>query len=97
MLTPTLRTILEHAASDAAFREQLLSKPDEALAGYSLTPDETASLRSLTSEQLNQLAADLSASNGELNEDTLAAVVAGQRPPGFTVTTNIKSYTPYNC
>ena len=88
MLTPTLRTILERAASEAAFRELLLSKPDEALAGYTLSTDEATVLRSLSSQQLDQLATDLSALDGELTEDALDKVAGGvkysMRPPPLT-------------
>src|SRR5262245_23049616 len=59
MLTPALRTILERAANEAGFREQLLSKPDEALAEYSLTAEEATALHSLSSQQLEQLASEL--------------------------------------
>ena len=79
MLTPILRTILERAAGEAAFREQLLTKPDEALAGYSLSTEEAAVLRSLSSQQLAQLATDLSALDGELSEEMLEAIVGGQK------------------
>jgi len=55
MLTYTLRTIIERAVGDAAFREQLLAKPDEALAAYSLSVDEATQIRSLSRENLENL------------------------------------------
>ena len=77
MLTPTLRIILQRATSEAAFREQLLTKPDEALAAYSLSTEEASALRALTREQLAQLAADLGALEGELTDEALDKVAGG--------------------
>jgi hypothetical protein len=83
MLTPTLRTILERAAGDAAFRESLLCDPDTALAAFALSADEAAMLRSLSAQQLAQLATDLSALDGELSEEMLEKVAAGQSGSGL--------------
>ena len=77
MLTQTLRTILERAAGDAAFREQLLTKPDEALASYTLSADEAAQIRALSRENFEKLAKDLSGLEGELSDETLQSVVGG--------------------
>lgn len=44
----TLETILTRAMSDPAFADALLADPEKALAGYNLTPEELASLRSMT-------------------------------------------------
>ena len=78
MLTQSLRTILERAAGDAAFREQLLTKADEALSGYSLSTDEAAQIRSLSREDLEKFAQDLSALEGELTDEALEAAVGAQ-------------------
>jgi len=80
MLTPTLRNILERAASEAGFRDRLVTKPDEALAAYSLTTEEAIVMHSLSSEQLAQLAAELGSLEGELTEDDLEKVAAGVMP-----------------
>jgi len=84
MLTQTLRTILERAAIDAAFREQLLSKPDEALAGYTLTADEAAQVRSLSRETIETFARDLSVLEGELSDEDLQSVFGARKGRGIT-------------
>ena len=45
-----VQAVLERTLSDDTFRAQLFARPDEALAGYELTDEEAAALRSLTIE-----------------------------------------------
>jgi hypothetical protein len=58
MSQDSLIQVLERASTDAAFRAQLVSKPDAALAGYSLTADERAALLSGDAGQLRALGVD---------------------------------------
>ena len=43
-MSETLRTVIERASTDAAFRQQLKSNPEAALAGYGLTAEEKVAL-----------------------------------------------------
>jgi hypothetical protein len=54
-----LSHIVARAASEPAFRQQLLGDPAEALCGYSLSAAEIASLSGLTAETFDSLRADL--------------------------------------
>ncbi len=45
-MSEILDQVIERATVDAAFRAQLTSDPERALAGYALTPDERAALLS---------------------------------------------------
>ena len=56
-----------------------MTQPDEALAGYSLSTDEAAQIRSHSRENLENFARDLSALEGEMTDEALQAVV-GARP-----------------
>ena len=76
---PNLRTVLERGASDVAFREQLLADPNSALAAYTLAADEATLIRSLSQQQLEKLATDMSALDGELSEELLERVAGGGR------------------
>jgi hypothetical protein len=58
MSTDSLIQVLERASTDAAFRAQLESKPDAALAGFSLTADERAALVNKDVGQLRALGVD---------------------------------------
>ena len=58
MSQDSLIQVLERASTDATFRAQLESKPDAALAGYSLTGDERAALLSRDAGQLRALGVD---------------------------------------
>ncbi len=77
MLTPNVRTVLERAASDVAFREELLASPESALAAFTLSADETTLIRSLSQQQIERLATDMSALDGELSEEVLERVAGG--------------------
>ncbi len=54
----TLETILTRAMSDPAFADLLLADPEKALAGYDLTAEEVASLKSMTRADFGALSAD---------------------------------------
>jgi hypothetical protein len=55
---PTVTEILSRAASDPAFRDQLLNNPAVALAGYSLSAEDRAALSDrATAQQLVRNAA----------------------------------------
>ena len=54
-----LSHIVARAASEPPFRQMLLRAPVEALAGYSLSAAEIASLSGLTAETFEVLRADL--------------------------------------
>jgi hypothetical protein len=56
-----LITVLTRAMRQPAFRDLLLRDPEQALAGYTLTPSESYRLRTLTREVFDQLAAELQA------------------------------------
>lgn len=58
MSQDALAKIVERASTDAAFRTQLQSNPDGALAGYDLSPEERAALLSGDSAQLSSLGVD---------------------------------------
>ncbi len=53
-----LAQVVERASTDAAFRAQLASSPESALAGYDLTADERAALLSGDAGQLQSLGVD---------------------------------------
>ncbi|HZU07007.1 MAG TPA: Os1348 family NHLP clan protein [Chloroflexota bacterium] len=55
MSQEALAQVIERASTDAAFRAQLQSDPDRALAGYELTAEERAALLSGDPGQLQSL------------------------------------------
>ncbi|HLH26367.1 MAG TPA: Os1348 family NHLP clan protein [Chloroflexota bacterium] len=57
-MSEALNQVIERASTDAAFRARLQSDPAGALAGYDLTPDEHAALRSGDSATLHTLGVD---------------------------------------
>ena len=58
MSLESLGTIVERAVSNPAFRAQLTSNPNSALAGYDLTAEERAALLSGDAGQLRALGVD---------------------------------------
>ena len=58
MSIETLTQIVERASTDAAFRAQLQSSPERALAGYELTADERAALVGQDASRLEALGVD---------------------------------------
>jgi hypothetical protein len=57
-MSETLSKVLERASTDGAFRAQLQSNPEAALAGYSLTAEEKAALMSGDPGKLQDLGVD---------------------------------------
>lgn len=56
MSTQTVETVLNRAISDTTFREQLFANPDEALAGYELSAEETANFKGMSQADFEALA-----------------------------------------
>lgn len=54
MSKQALQSALDRAIDDSAFRQQLASNPDAALAGYDLSPEERTALMSADQSQLEQ-------------------------------------------
>jgi len=59
MSKETLQTVIGKAVADDQFREALFANPDKALAGYDLTKDEVAALKSVDAETMESLAGGL--------------------------------------
>ena len=57
-MSETLRKVVERASTDAAFRAQLESNPEAALAGYGLTAEEKAALLRGDEHELTELGVD---------------------------------------
>jgi hypothetical protein len=57
-MSETLRKVVERASTDAAFRAQLASNPEAALAGYGLTAEEKAALLRGDEHELSELGVD---------------------------------------
>ena len=70
MSKETLQTVIGKAVADDQFREALFANPDKALAGYDLTQDEVAALKSVDAETMESLA-------GSLDERISKAFVMG--------------------
>ena len=58
MSKDALSKVIERASTDAAFRSQLKSSPESALAGYDLTPEERAAVMHGDPRHLESLAVD---------------------------------------
>ncbi len=54
-----VQKIMARAIVDGAYRQLLLDHPDQALAGFDLTGEETAALKALKGEELDGAATDL--------------------------------------
>jgi hypothetical protein len=65
-----VQEVIGKAVTDSEFREALFANPDEALAGYELTEDEIAALKSVDAETMESFA-------GSLDERISKAFVAG--------------------
>ncbi len=59
MSTEAVKTIIGRAVAEEAYRELLFTNPDQALAGFDLTEEETATLKGLKREEFDAAAGDL--------------------------------------
>ncbi len=59
MSAESVQQIIGRAIGDGAFRELLFSNPDQALAGFDLTAEETSALKGLKREEFDAAASDL--------------------------------------
>jgi hypothetical protein len=59
-----IETVLGKAVSDEKFRKQLRENPDAALAGYDLTAEEKAAIKSGNASQLSELGVDVRITKG---------------------------------
>ena len=53
-----VEALVKKAMSDETFRKQIKDNPDVALAGYDLTPDEKAAIKSGNTAKLRELGVD---------------------------------------
>jgi hypothetical protein len=70
MSKQAVQEVIGKAVTDSEFRKALFADPDEALAGYELTEDEIAALKSVDAETMESFA-------GSLDERISKAFVAG--------------------
>jgi hypothetical protein len=70
MSVQNVTNIVSKAMRDRAFRDQLFSKPDQALKGYDLTPEEAKGLTAISREEFDKIAA-------QLEEKILSQAVGG--------------------
>jgi hypothetical protein len=84
-----LNKVIERASTDTAFRSELQSNPESALAGYDLAPEERAALMSGDTSTLSSLGVDARVSKLDwapgqvpLDNPTLPGAVFGQGPYG---------------
>ena len=57
-MSEMLTKVIERASTDAAFRAQLKSNPEAALAGYGLTAEEKAALMSGDTSKMGEMGLD---------------------------------------
>jgi hypothetical protein len=88
-MSDTLHQVIERASVDASFRAQLQNNPEEALAGYTLTPEERAAVLSGDPAALSSLGVDVRVSKLEwgpgqspLDNPAAPGAVFGQGPFG---------------
>ena len=56
MSTKGIEAVLNQAMSDSAFADQLFASPEQALAGFELTTEESASLKSMSRAEFDKFA-----------------------------------------
>jgi hypothetical protein len=56
MPTTGIESVLNRAMSDSTFADQLFASPDQALAGFELTTEEAASLKSMSRAEFDRFA-----------------------------------------
>ncbi len=59
MSTESVQQVIRRALTEEAYRELLLTNPDQALAGLDLTAEETGALKSLKREEFDSGAGEL--------------------------------------
>ena len=59
MSVQNVTNIVSKALTDRAFRDQLFSKPNQALKGYDLTPEEAKGLKAISREEFDKIATQL--------------------------------------
>ncbi len=59
MSTEAVKTIIGRAIAEESYRELLFTDPDQALAGFDLTPEEISTLKGLKREEFDAAAGDL--------------------------------------
>ena len=59
MSKEALESVIGRAVTDSEFRQSLFANPDEALAGFDLTDQEIAGLKTLDAETLDSMAGTL--------------------------------------
>jgi hypothetical protein len=74
MIPSSIKQIIERASTNAAFRELLLTQPDQALAQFSLSVEDLAAFKELPRQVYEKLIGDLSLLDGELTEEMLTDV-----------------------
>lgn len=70
MTQQAIEAVIGKAVMEDEFREVLFANPDEALAGYELTDDETVALKSIDAETLESFA-------GALDDRISKSLIAG--------------------
>jgi hypothetical protein len=70
MSVQNVTNVISKAMRDRAFRDQLFSKPDQALKGYDLTPEEAKGLTAISRAEFDKIAA-------QLEEKLLSQAVGG--------------------
>nr|UXE45377.1 hypothetical protein Hi04_10k_c4711_00023 [uncultured bacterium] len=70
MSVQNVTNIVSKAMRDRAFRDQLFSKPEQALKGYDLTPEEAKGLTAISRAEFDKIAA-------QLEEKILSQAVGG--------------------
>ncbi len=73
-----LTTIVSRVLTDDAYRAQLLSDPDVALAGYELSESEEKMLRSLPAEAFDELTMDLESRQSKSGFSGLFSLMSGK-------------------
>ncbi len=68
-MSEALNKVIERASTDAAFRSQLQSSPNTALAPYDLTPGERVALLTGDAGQLRSLGVDVRSSKLDPHQD----------------------------
>jgi hypothetical protein len=77
MSKQAVQAVIGKAVTDSEFRKALSADPDEALAGYELTEDEIAALKSVDAETMESFAGSL---DKRISKAFVAGLLAGSGP-----------------